>query len=225
MGTFGKAFSDSLTMYAKFLVTYIGATIFFLLGATLMIEQSVPLPMQSVLIFWSVALLLLGISYVIRRGDIKLRKPVLFMVWLGNVFGFLFNGIYVLASLGKTYGYPLTFGGLGELVLHVSTRSHLNIIESMYGMVGGVLCLLLLGLLVAYGLSLKERFEKEGRTSVAWLGYVVVALGWFCFFALVLLLVGYYETVYTYLIYSITGSIFFIYMTNLFTKGSRFLEL
>ena len=225
VSTFENTVSDFLTVYAKFLVSYTCALFFLLYGAALFIEQAVPIPMQNILVFWGVALLLFGVSYVIRRDDIVHHKPILFVVWLGNVFGLLFNGMYTLVKIGATYGYPFSFGDIEKYLLYVAKHGDFNMIETMYAFIGGMLFILLLSLSVMYGLTLRDRFIKEGRKLMALLGGFVAIGSGFLFFVLVLLLIGYYKDVYWYLIYFITGSMLFIYTTNLFKKGSGFLKL
>lgn len=223
MGTFVKSFSDFLSVYAKMLVTYVCGLFFLLYGGAIFIERSVPIPVQSKLIFFGVALFFLFISYLIRRGEILHYKLLQIAIWLGNVFGFLFSIIYAVVNISNAYGYALSFGGVEKYVFYAE-HDDFNMIETMYGFVGGILFIIIMSLTVMYGLSLRDKFKTEGRKLMMMWGSFVAIMSGFIFFLLVFLLVAYYQGVVIYLIYSITGSMLFIYGTNLFKNQSQFLK-
>lgn len=223
VGTFGKSFFDFLNLYAKILVTYTGGLIFLLYGCSIFIERSVPLSMQSKLIFFGVALLFLFISYLIRRGGIPHYGFFQIVIWFGNVFGFLFNIIYAVVSMGNIYGYAFSFGGIERYIFY-KDHDNFNMIENIYGFVGGMLFIITMSLISMYGLSLRDKFKKEGRKLMMLWGYFVAVMGGFSFFLIIFPLAAHGQSVFMYIIKFVTGSILFIYGTNLFSNRSWFLK-
>lgn len=223
IGAFEKSFFDFLSIYAKFLVTYICGLFFLLFGFTLFVESAVTVSTQSKSILLAVALISFCLSYMIHSGEIVHSRILSIVILMGNVFGFLFSGIYAIVKIGSEHGHVFSFGGIEKYVFYAKLGGF-NIIETMYGYVGGILVIIVMSVTVMYGLSLKDRFTKEGRKLRALLYFLLAILCGLSFFLIIFFLGVYYQSIITYLIYSITGSMLFIYGTNLFKKQSRFLK-
>ncbi|MDO8529202.1 MAG: hypothetical protein Q7S18_00870 [bacterium] len=216
----GKSLFYFFNLYARFLVSYTVAIFFVFLGIIFFIEATIPIPIQTKLIFLGLSFLLLAISYLFHRGEIIHRKMIKTMILLGNVFGFLFNFIYFTVKIGSDYGYQIAFGGAEKFVSSIEKTSELNLIEAMYGFVGGIIFIISLGMIASYGLSLKDKFKKEGKNLKALLFVVAAIVAAFSLFLLIL----FYQSTFKFVVYFITGSMVFVYGTNLFKKNSIFLK-
>jgi len=164
--------------------------------------------------------LLLFVSYLIHRGEIIRRKIIKIVILLGNIFGFLFNFIYFTVKMGSDYDYQLTFGGAEKFVFFIKKAGELNLIEGMYGFVGGIIFIISLSMIASYGLSLKDKFKKEGKSLKALLSVIAAIIAAFSLFLFIL----FYQSTFKFIIYFIAGSMLFIYGTNLFKKNSIFLK-
>lgn len=217
---FGKSIFDFFNIYARFLVSYTVALFFVFFGVAFFISARIPIPIQTRLIFLGLSLLLLLISYLIHKDQIIRRKILKLVILLGNVLGFLFNLIYFSVKMGSDYGYSLTFGGAENFVFFTKRSGELNLIEGMYGFVGGMLFIISLSMIAIYGLSLKDKFKKEGNKVKAIFSVVVAIFVALCIFLLIL----FFQTTFKFVIYFIVGSMLFIYGTNLYKKNSIFLK-
>lgn len=217
---FGKSIFDFFNIYARFLISYTVAIFFVFFGIAFFISAKIPISIQTKLIFLGLSFLFLLVSYFIHRSQIIRQKTIKMVILLGNIFGFLFNFIYFTVKIGSNYNYQLTFGGAEKFVFFTKKAGELNLIEGMYGFVGGMLFIISLSMIVIYGLSLKDKFEKEGSKIKSIFSVVAVVFAGFCLFLLIL----FYQTTFKFVIYFIVGSMLFIYGTNLFKKNSIFLK-
>ncbi|MDO8572869.1 MAG: hypothetical protein Q7S11_03845 [bacterium] len=206
-----------LNTFTRYLVSYFVSLIFLVTGVFLFISN---VSIQGKLLFLGFTILIFLSSYLIHRqmfNSIKEDriKRTLFMLLLGNVFGFLFNLIYFVVVLGNGYGLHLSLGGIGDLMLRKSDG--LNMVEGMYSLVFSFILIVLMMISISYGLSLRDRFSQEKNKLMTMVSYAVAVTAGFFTFLFVLLLVA-YPKLYNLFIYLTVGSMFFIYAENLFTK-------
>lgn len=221
---FGKSIFSVLNIYARFVVSYTLAFIFMIFGLAFVIGAGVPVLAQTRLIFLGSALLLLFISYLIHREKITHWKMMKLGILLGNVFGFLFNLLYLVLTTSSSLGYQLALGGIEKFIFSELKDSELNLIEGMYGFVGGIIFIMSLAVIASYGLSLKDKFKKEDKSIKAWFSVILSIIAAFCLFLTLFLLIAFYPAGFKFIIYSIVGSMVFIYGINLFKKESILLK-
>ena len=216
----GKSIPDFLNIYSRFLISYTVAIFFVFFGIVFFAGSVIYVLPQIKLIFLGLSLMLFLVSYLIHRTKITRLKALALLILGGNVFGFLFNLVYFIVKTGRGYGHQLTFGGIEKFIFYTKNAHEGNMIEAMYGFIGGMIFIILLSLIVSVGLTAKDKFVKEGKHKKALLSVAVSIVAAFGLFLLILL----YLTVYKSVTYFIAGSMLFIYGKNLFTKNSNFLK-
>lgn len=218
---FGKSLFDFFNLYARFLVSYTVAIFFLFFAFTFFVGERIQISAQTKLIFLGLSVLLVFVSYIIHRQKISIPKIVFLVILWGNVFGFLFNIIYVATNITRNYGYPLVFGGIEKFVFFKERAEDLTLIEEMYAFVGGIIFIMLLGIIAMQGLSMRDALHKRGNPIKALLPIIIAiaaALGLF-------LMIIWYQNIFQFAVYAIVGSMLFIYGRNLFSqKHSLFLK-
>lgn len=208
---------------AKILITYIFSLVFILNALKLLAEKDIPI--QTKVVFYVTALILLGVSYRINFDKFSQSDTKLVLVLLmGNIFGFLFNLIYVLFNLLYENDYLVTFGGLEKFIFSVDSSSEgtgLNMFDFVYASVGVVFLYIIVDLIIMYGLSIKDILKKDGGGIK--LVIPIIAIFIICFSVFFSIL--FFHDFYMNGIYLITGSMLFIYGSNIFNRKSWFLKI
>jgi hypothetical protein len=209
-------------MYAKILVTYMCGVYFLIFGLIITIERAVPISLQSKIIFFALAVTLFIVSFIIHFSEVKSWKPISFVFLLGNSFGFLFSFIYFVGGIAHKYNYPFSFFEIEKYVFNVPGGKYgdMNMMESMYGFVGGMLFMMSMIIIVGYGLSIRDKYKQGVAGILSFLpvlASIAAVLGIF-------LSVIYYPGVIWYITYTLTGSMLYIYGANLFKKKGIYLK-
>jgi hypothetical protein len=208
---------------AKILVSYIFSLVFILDALKLLAEKDIPI--QTKVVFYAIALILLGISYRINIDKFAQSETTFVLVLLvGNIFGFLFNLIYVLFNLLYENDYLVTFGGLEKFIFSVDSSREgtgLNMFDFVYVSVGILFLYIIVGLIIMYGLSIKDILKKGGGGIK--LVVPIVAIFIICFS--LFFSIFFFRDFYMNSIYFITGSMLFIYGSNIFNRKSWFLKI
>lgn len=215
----GKSLMAFFNFYARFLISY-PVAVFFIIFGIIFFSDKILVRTQTKLIFLGLAILLLIISYLIHKVEIIGWKTIKLIILLGNIFGFLFNFIYFLVKICNDIGYYITLGGAEKFVFSINKPGAFNLIELMYGFVGGIIFILSLSLFAIYGLDLKDKYLKEGKKIKAALSIILCICAAFIFFLLFL----FFQTTFNYILYFITGSMLYIYGVNLFKKDSIYIK-
>ena len=138
--------------------------------------------------------------------------------------GFLFNLIYVLFNLLYENDYLVTFGGLEKFIFSVDSSSEgtgLNMFDFVYVSVGILFLYIIVGLIIMYGLSIKDILKKGGGGIK--LVVPIVAIFIICFS--LFFSIFFFRDFYMNSMYFITGSMLFIYGSNIFNRKSWFLKI
>ncbi len=218
-------FFQFLDLYSKIFATYICSIHFLLFGMVILLdsflEKIILAPLLSKVLFLVLGTLLFVISFIIHIDKIINNQLVKVFILLGNAFGFLFNAIYALVAIGAYFNYPFNFFGIEKCIIFFEGSDKINTVEIMYIFSSVVLLGISALLVIIYSLQLRDKIKKEGGGIKMILPVLVSIMVVFLGFIFVL----FHASLIHFVIYSMTGSMLFIFGSNLFKKESHFLKL